>query len=286
MRVWDGDFPDPFVLRAGGDLWAFATQTGDLDVQVMRSPDLRSWTHHGEALRSLPAWARRGRTWSPAVLERAYGFVLYYAVRMAAGDRQAISAAVADRPQGPYVDTSTGPLVFQATHAGSIDPDPFVDSDGRAYLAWKSEDNALGGRSSLYVRELSADGLGFAGRPVRVLRHALAWERPLVEAPCLVRVGDQVHLLYSGGRWDSPSYGVGHAVGPGPTGPFRVSDDVGPWLSGPDGPGGQSVVTGPDGRLQMVWHAWRDGLVGNHRGGVRALHVAPLDLGGPVPRLG
>jgi beta-xylosidase len=284
--VWAGDFPDPSVLRTGSSYLAFATETAGIDVQVMASPDLRSWTHRGNALAGLPAWARSGHTWSPVVLERPNGYVLYYVARVRGEERQAISVAVADRPEGPYVDRSSAPLVYQRSRAGSIDPDPFVDTDGRAYLIWKSEDNAFGRRTALWVRELAADGLGFAGRPVRVRRRPAAWEESLVEAPCLVRVGAQVHLLYSVGRWESAGYGVGHAVGTGPTGPFRVSSEAGPWLSGRHGPGGQSVVTDRAGHLHLAYHGWLDGVVGYAAGGVRALHVDPLDLSAGVPRLG
>ncbi len=284
--VWAADFPDPYVLRVGSSYFAFATQTRDLDVQVMSSPDLHTWTHLGNALSALPAWAQPGHTWSPAVLARPDGYVLYYATRFAREGRQAISVAVSDRPEGPYLDRSFAPLVYQRSLGGSIDPDPFVDADGRAYLVWKSEDNAIGGRSSLWIRELRPDGLGFDGRPVRILRHALVWERPLVEAPCLVRVGDVVHLLYSAGWWESPGYGVGHAAAVGPTGPFDVTTTTGPWLSGEHGPGGQSVVEDVSGGLRLAYHGWLDGVVGYARGGVRALHLDPLDLVTGVPRLG
>lgn len=284
--VWSGDFPDPYVLRVGTSFLAFGTETAGIDVQVMASPDLRSWTHLGNALAALPTWARPGHTWSPAVLPRDHGYVLYYVARLRGEERQAISCAVAERPEGPYVDRSSTPLVYQRSRGGSIDPDPFVDTDGRAYLVWKSEDNAFGRRTSLWVRELTVDGLGFSGRAVRLRRPAASWEDPLVEAPCLVRAGSRLHLLYSVGRWESRGYGVGHAVGTSPTGPFRVSSQAGPWLSGSHGPGGQSVVTDASGGLHLAYHGWRDGIVGYAAGGVRALHVDPLDLTGGVPRLG
>lgn len=283
--VWRGDFPDPFLLRAEGRWWAYGTQTGSLHGQVMTSPDLVRWTHLGSPLAALPAWAAPGWTWSPAVLARPDGYRLYYATRVRSSGRQALSVAVADRPEGPYVDRSARPLVAQRLRGGAIDPDPFVDVDGTAWLLWKSDDNAVGRRSVLWARALRPDGLGFTGRPVPLLRHDLAWERPLVEAPCLVRRGGSYALLYSAGPWESPRYAVGHAVGPSPTGPFTVTTVDGPWLSGPDGPGGQSVAEDDDGGLHLAWHAWLDGRVGYRAGGVRALHVARLDLSGRVPRL-
>ena len=284
--VWRQDFPDPFVLRAEGRYYAYATQTAALDVQVMSSPDLRSWTHLGNALAALPGWAEPGRTWSPAVLARPQGYVLYYATRLRATGRQALSVAVGEHAEGPFVDRSAAPLVYQQARGGSIDPDPFGDVDGTAYLLWKSEDNALGGRAVLWVRRLRPDGLGFAGRPVKVLGQRLPWEEPLVAAPSLVRCGDRYHLLYSGGWWESSSYGVGHASGRCPTGPFTVTSTAGPWLHGPHGPGGQSVVQDAGGQLHLAYHAWLDGRVGYAYGGVRALHIDPLDLSSAVPRLG
>jgi arabinan endo-1,5-alpha-L-arabinosidase len=69
--VYDGDFPDPFVLAATGSRYvAYGTQTGDINVQVMESSDLRRWEHRGDALPELPAWAEPGRTWAPAASYR------------------------------------------------------------------------------------------------------------------------------------------------------------------------------------------------------------------------
>lgn len=276
--VWPGDFPDPHLLRAGDRWYAYATQTRDLDVQVMSSADLRTWTHHGNALFALPGWAQPGHTWSPAVLARADGtYVMHYATRLRGAGRQAISVAVATDPTGPFVDVSRTPLLFQAGRGGSIDPDHLIDRDGTAYLVFKSEDNALGRRSALWICRLSDDGQTLAGRTVRLLRHQFVWERPLIEAPSLTRVGEHYHLLYSAGRWEGPGYGVGHAVASRPTGPYVVTTQNGPWLAGSDGPGGQSVVAGPGERLLLARHGWH-GPVGYARGGVRALHLDPLDL--------
>ncbi len=282
--VHAGDAPDPFVLRVGGTFWCWATQHGAVNVQLLSSPDLRTWTAQGDALPSLPAWAASGRTWSPAVLPRGKAFVLYVAVRQKGPRHQAIAVLTADHPAGPYVDALGTPLIYQSPRGGSIDPEPFVDVDGQAWLSWKSDDNAIGRRSCLWVRRLRADGLGFRGRAHKILRHEQLWERPLVEAPSLTWVRGRYHLLYSGGAWESPGYGVGHAVADRITGPYAVSTLDAPWLSGPDGPGGQSVVTGLDGRLYLARHAWL-GPVGYAHGGIRALHVDPLDLSGPSPRL-
>src|SRR5687767_9176052 len=53
----DGDFADPFVLRGADGYYAFATGAERLHLQVAHSRDLTTWTHLGEALPELPAWA-------------------------------------------------------------------------------------------------------------------------------------------------------------------------------------------------------------------------------------
>lgn len=278
-----GDFADPFVLRVGNRYYAYATQVGDINVQVMTSPDLERWEHLGDALPSLPAWAAPGRTWAPVVLARDHGHVLYYTVREPSSDRQAISAAVSERPQGPFVDRRSGPLVFQLDRGGSIDPSPFVDADGTPYLLWKSDDNALQRPSSLWGQRLSDDGLSLLGEPTELLRHDRSWERPLVEAPSMVRHEGTYYLFYSGNWWESNHYAVGYATAPAPLGPFRKATRRGAWLvAGTDGvgPGGQEFFTDTEGALRMAYHAWTPGTVGYGRGGARSLRIARVTFAG------
>ncbi|MDQ1569076.1 MAG: hypothetical protein QOF96_3956 [Actinomycetota bacterium] len=287
--VFDGDFPDPFVLLSGDRYFAYGTQTGDLNVQVMESADLERWEQGGEALPELPAWAERGRTWSPAVLRRGNGLVLYYALRHRRAGRQAISVATAADATGPFVDRSPGPLIFQEGRGGSIDPSPFVDSDGRAYLLWKSDDNAIGEAPSLWGAPLQPDGLALAGPPVELLGVDSAWEDPLVEAPSLARVGNDCVLFYSGGWWESGGYAIGYATGPGPLGPFRKETQDGPWLAseaGMAGPGGAEAFVAADGGWRVAFHAWTPPHVGYDAGGKRSLWIEPLTFHEGHPVLG
>jgi Glycosyl hydrolases family 43 len=298
--VYRGDFPDPFVLVAGeprgpggvprNRYFAYGTQTGDINVQVMESADLARWEHRGDALPELPSWAGRGRTWSPAALLRGNGVVLYYAVRHEAAGRQCISVATAADPAAPFVDRSQGPLIFQADRGGSIDPSPFVDADGRAYLVWKSDDNAIGEAPSLWGAPLQADGLGLAGPPVELLRHDADWEQPLIEAPSLIRTGDGPGgyvLFYSGGWWESDSYAVGYATGSGPLGPFHKETVDESWLAsapGMAGPGGAEAFTAADAEWRIAFHAWTPPRIGYAAGGKRCLWIERLafDNGRPV----
>jgi beta-xylosidase len=287
--VHDGDFPDPFVLVAGDRFVAYATQTGDLNLQVMESSDLAGWEHRGEALPELPRWAVPGRTWAPGVAALGGRYVLYYTVHFAEAGRQAISVATAAEPTGPFVDRSAQPLLFQADRGGSIDPSPFVDADGTAYLLWKSDDNAIGQAASLWGAPLEADGLALAGEPVDLLCHDCAWEKPLVEAPALARpAGGSYVLFYSGGWWEGDGYAIGYATGDRPLGPFRKETAGEPWVaSGPGmaGPGGAEVFQDPAGDWHLAFHAWTPPKVGYENGGVRSLWIERLSFEAGGPRL-
>lgn len=285
--VYRGDFPDPCVVPVGGTYYAYGTQAGGRNAPVLRSHDLRTWELVGDALPSLPTWARPGRTWSPAVLARGDAYVLYPVVWDRRSNRQGIGLATAPTPAGPFVDRAGGPFILQERRGGSIDPSPFVDDDGRAYLLWKSDDNALHKPPSLWGQRLTDDGLGLVGEPTQLLRQDRAWEEPLVEAPALVRHGDTYLLFYSANWWESDRYCIGYATAAGPLGPFRKVTKQGPWMgSGPEalGPGGQEFFTDAAGALRMAFHAWTPDAVGYANGGRRALGLARVDFvdGAPV----
>lgn len=274
------DTPDPAVLFAAGAYWAFATQSGTTQVQVLRSTDLRRWEQQGDALAHLPAWAAWGWVWAPAALERPSGFVLYYTTRHAATGLQCISLAAAPLPQGPYLDTSTEPLVCQMDRGGSIDPQPFVDEDGSVWLLWKSEGTIDGEPTRLWVQRLSDDGLRLVGTPTVLLTTAEAWEQPIIEGPAMVKLDGRYHLLFAGNRWETSDYSVGHAVCDTVGGPCRRVSRA-PVLSSAGeerGPGSPAPFRTAAGQLVLGYHAWGDSV--GYPSGARRLHLAGLSFDG------
>lgn len=287
--VHPADFPDPFVLRANGAWWAFSTQIGLASVPMMRSTDLLRWevAGDGDALAGVPAWADWGHSWAPSVLARPSTFVLYYTTRHRATGLQCISRAVALLPQGPYDDDSTGPLVCQTRRGGSIDPSPFVDADGTPWLLWKSEGTLLGEPTRIWVQALSDDGLRRVGNPVQLLERAMPWEEPIIEGPSMALIGGRHHLFYSGNRWETARYAVGHALCETVTGPCRRTSS-GPVLHsrpGEAGPGGQEVLHVDGHGPLLVHHAWDPAAVG-YPHGARRLHLSELHADGDVVRAG
>jgi hypothetical protein len=277
------DAPDPFLLDDGNRWVLYSTQVGLANVPVATTPDLATWSAPTDALPELPAWAEWGRTWAPGVLRRPGDFVLYFAARSRATGGQCIGAATSTSATGPFISTSLEPLVCQPELGGSIDPHPFVDTDGAAYLLWKADGNAIGRPSTLFSQRLRSDGLALEGGPAPLLHNDAAWEAPLVENPALVSVGGRYVLLYSGGWWESAGYATGYATCDSPLGPCAKVTTERPLHAnggGVAGPGGACVITGPAGDLWLAHHGWTQGAVGYGSGGARSLHFTALQWDG------
>ena len=281
--VFPFDFADPFVVRVGDGYYGYATNATAGHVQAIRSADLERWEWLGDALPDLPAWAEPGRTWAPSVLPVGDRFVAYYTARERASGLQCVSRAVADDPAGPFVDDSGGPFVCQRDEGGSIDPSPFVDGDGSAWLLWKSEGTGGDRPATIWSQRLSADGLAVEGEPAALVERDQPWEGVTVEGPSMAAHGDDHYLFFSAGAWNSAGYSVGWARCDGPQGPCTKAP--GPLLATEGtvaGPGGQEVFTDADGRLWMAYHAWTAPDVGYPNR--RMLHLSRLafEAGEPV----
>ncbi len=279
------DFPDPFVLPVGSLYYAFATNSAAGNIQIIQSVDLTHWTTVGDALPHLAPWAKPGATWAPSVLQRGSTFVLYYSAIYGPSNEQCISAAVATDPQGPYVDDSQWPIVCQLAAGGSIDPTPFVDSDGTPYLVWKSQ-GANGQPATLWSQQLQPDGTTLVGTaPAPLLVPTRTWQHGYVEGPAMIESGGKYLLFYSGSDWKTASYGVGYATCSGPLGPC-TDQSAQPLLasqSGFSGPGGPSLFTDSQGNLWLAFAAWLPGEVGFPHS--RPLFLRRITVTGGVPRV-
>jgi beta-xylosidase len=283
----DGDFADPFILPGGDAYHAFATGAGRYHLQIARSRDLAAWTHLGEALPELPAWAAKaeGLTWAPSALMRNGWYILYYTTRDALSGFQCISRAQARRPEGPYVDDSTQPLVCQvsgdASFCGSIDPSPFLDADGKPYLLWKSDENSGACRTAprIWAQGLTDDGLSLTGSPKVLLAMDQNWEGLIIEAPSMVVHGGRHFLFYSANRYESGDYAIGYATCASPSEPCTKATIEAPFAKSEAstlGPGGQELFNDESGAIWMAYHAWTAPMTNYAGGGARTLRLTRM----------
>jgi hypothetical protein len=278
--VYPFDFPDPDVIDAGGTYFAYATNAAGGNIQIIESTDLAHWTTVGDALPKLASWASPGSTWAPGVVHRGGRFLLYYTALdpSAPSPRQCISVAVASRPQGPFTDSTSAPLVCQSSLGGSIDPAPYTGPTGKPYLVWKSNGGS-GQPATIWAEALASSGTALARRstPVALLQPSQPWEGSVVEGPFMWSApGGGYDLFYSANNWNSASYAIGVAVCSGPLGACAKPLPGPLYASQPtlEGPGGPSVFADSAGNAWLAFHAWLPGAVGYPN--ARLLFMRPL----------
>ncbi|MFP5335251.1 MAG: glycoside hydrolase family 43 protein [Actinomycetes bacterium] len=288
--VISSDFADPDVVEGPDGWYAYATGVpGHSAIQVARSADLVTWSEPEDALPQRPDWQplQDGLTWAPDVVPVDDGWRMYYVARHQGSGLQCLSTARADDPGGPFVDDSEGPFLCQEDLGGSIDPEVFRDEDGRTYLFWKNDGNAVGADTRIWVCELGDDGVSLVGTPLDTgLVQTHPWQGALVEAPAVVAVEDGYVMFYSANDYGSEHYAMGYATASSVTGPWTDRSPQ-PWVAsaGPAaGPGGQTVVR-VGGQTWLAYHAWDAGAVG-YPAGRRAMWLDRIDWrdGEPVLR--
>jgi len=278
-----GDFPDPFLLEDNGVTYAFATNSGNRNVQVARSTDRISWQARPDAMPQKPGWAKQnfGFVWAPEVLKLGNRYLMYFAARDAASDKQCVGVAEAQSPEGPYVDSRNAPLVCQVAEGGSIDASPLRVGD-QLYLYYKNDGNCCNLPTSLYGQRLSADGLQLQGEPVKLLTNQPnSWEGTVIEAPTMWVRNGLHYLFYSAGHYGDATYAMGYATCAGPLGPcerapgnpiLKSRADTSPPLVGP---GHQGLLQVGD-QTWIAYHAWEITAQGT-RGTRRFMYLDRLD---------
>jgi hypothetical protein len=199
--------------------------------------------------------------WAPGVAQIGGRFVAFYSARERLDrDRFCIAVATSSSAIGPFEDHTSAPFWCDTDPNGSIDPQPFVDTDGTPYLIWKSEGVPGSTPTRLWSRQLDAAGTGWAAgsAPSELLRTSQAWEGSVIENPSMVRWQDRLYLFYSGNEHRSASYATGYAECATPLGGCAKSATNPILASFGDrlGPGGPAAFVDLQGRLQLAYHWW------------------------------
>ncbi len=251
------DCPDPGVTKTN-DGYVLACTGGNF--RLYSSPDLIQWSPRGEVLKAAPSWAV-DRFWAPEIHQLGSDrWVAYYSAGQANG-ALAIGAAIADKPLGPFSDIGR-PLVDDP-NPGVIDAHFFQASDGRRFLLWKVDGNAIGQPTPIRIQQVEADGITLIGSAQTILTNDRSWEDHVVEGPWIIERNGFFYLFYSGNAYNLAAYAVGVARSTSPLGPYMKAD--GPIVTTNSqwaGPGHGSVVLGPNDEWVFVYHAW----VGDHVG--------------------
>ncbi|HEU0134751.1 MAG TPA: glycoside hydrolase family 43 protein [Allosphingosinicella sp.] len=304
VPVFRDNFPDPHIVEHQGEFIAYATNAG-INLPMLTSRDLVRWTpvtgadgKRRDGMPQLAPWVKEGFTWAPEVMKVGGKWLLYYTAAHAKRNVQCLGVASADNPKGPFRDGSEEPLVCQFDLGGTIDANPFRDSDGKLYLYYKSDGNRVGKKTVIWGQRLSDDGLSATGTPVALVEDDKKWEWKLVEAPTMVRSPAGHRLFYSAAYygWDPKErlsrYATGYATCAGPLGPctdapenpilHSFNDKEAGCLSGP----GHTAIFEAAGRQFIAFHAWEATRTCRKGADKRYLYVAPLFWKDGKPQIG
>jgi beta-xylosidase len=153
--VLHADYSDPDAIRVGNYYYLVASSFENIPgLPILRSSDLVNWKIIGNALtvqtpKEVFDTPQHGKgVWAPAIRYHKGEFLIYYP-----DPDYGIYVIRAKNPTGPW---STPVLV--EVGKGLIDPCPFWDEDGKAYLIHGYAGSRASIKSILVLKSLNTDG--------------------------------------------------------------------------------------------------------------------------------
>lgn len=176
------DYSDPDAIRVGDDYFMTASSFCNAPgLPILHSKDLVHWRLANYALPAVPGGRYANPehgcgVWAPSIRFHDGLFYIYFPM-----PDEGIFVVTARDPLGQW----SQPHLVRAG-AGWIDPCPFWDDDGRAYLVAGVAKSRIGYKSVLLMAELSADGMSLLGSERRVF-DGNACAQPTIEGPKLYK---------------------------------------------------------------------------------------------------
>ncbi|UQA78007.1 glycoside hydrolase 43 family protein [Sphingobacterium siyangense] len=192
--IINADYSDPDAIRVGEDYYMIASSFNHSPgLPILHSKDMINWTIIGHALqRQLPEEVfnkvqHGGGVWAPSIRYHDGEFYIYYP-----DPDFGIYQIKTKNIRGPW---SAPTLVFQGK--GLIDPCPFWDEDGQAYLAYAYAGSRAGLKSVLAIAKMSTDGTSVLDRGTIVYDgHELD---PTIEGPKVYKRNGYYYLFAPAG---------------------------------------------------------------------------------------
>ena len=154
-----GDYSDPDVIRCGSDYYLISSSfTNTPGIPVLHSKDLVNWQVINYAVDNLPdesyRFVRHGcGIWAPSIRFHEGLYFIYFPMP----------------DEGIYVCTSSDPgkkwskPICILSGKGYIDPCPFWDEDGKAYLICALAGSRAGRKSVLLLAPMAGGGMSLTG---------------------------------------------------------------------------------------------------------------------------
>lgn len=263
--ILDGFTADPSVRNFNGTYYIYPTSDKPnwqtTDFSVWSSKDLKRWKKHPIALDVTKdlKWANI-EAWAPDCIERNGKYYFYFCAQGQVG------VAVGKKPTGPFVDAIGRPLVAKGqAKTYPIDPYPFIDDDGQAYLFL--------GNGTPTVYKLKPDMITLDGPPQYIPI------KDFREGICVFKRNGKYYFMWSEDDARSDDYHVSYGTSDSPLGPVNIlSNHIVLRQNGiVKGTGHHSVVNVPGtDKWYIVYH--RHAIPGGG-GYKRETCIAPMEFG-------
>ncbi len=153
--VLDADYSDPDAIRVGDTFYMIASSfNASPGLPILQSKDLVNWSLAGHALLRQPPFDHFSKVqhgngvWAPAIRFHKNEFYIYYP-DPDFGIYMIKTASI----NGPW----SAPVLVEGGK-GLIDPCPFWDDDGKAYLAHAYAGSRAGIKSIIVLKRMNAEG--------------------------------------------------------------------------------------------------------------------------------
>ncbi|KAI1425341.1 putative glycosyl hydrolase [Xylaria sp. FL1777] len=219
----EGWYADPGSAVYDGVFWVYATASytpeGQTYIDAFSSPDLVKWTKHPNVLTIANlAWATKALR-APTPITRNGKYYIYFSANDIQEDDievvGGIGVAVADKPEGPYVDAIGKPLIRRYHNdAQPNDPDVFIDDvDGKAYIYY-------GGHSHANVAMLNKDMISIGTFDDGTMFKGIT-PKNYTEGSKIVKRNGVYYFMWSEGSRARTDCCISYAMADNPLGPFE-----------------------------------------------------------------
>ncbi|MFJ8822364.1 arabinan endo-1,5-alpha-L-arabinosidase [Streptomyces sp. NPDC102467] len=270
---------DPTMIRtSAGQYLLYATGGG---LGFRSSTDRTAFKAGSDAFTSKPSWwsSYASEAWAPDISYHGGKYLMYYAVSTFGSNRSAIGVAGSSTGlPGSWTDYGVVYTSTTSSDYNAIDPNLFVDSDGKWWLSFGSWWTGI-----KMIRIDPSTGKQYAGDTARRSLASRPTGTKAVEAPYIVKHGSYYYLFASydvccSGTSSTYKVKVGRASSV--TGPYYDKSGVALTNNGGTpvleshgsviGPGGQSIMNDSDGDL-IVYHYYDGNDNGTPKLGVNLL---------------
>lgn len=266
---WSDDSSDYKLMCTGGNL-GLASVKSPLSSSSVFSTE-------GSCLGGAPAqWASESNRWAPENYQSGnLNYAFFSDSQNGGAHRIGWAASDSGVVKGAYDTYSNSYMQLGGAAGGDIDQHIFADDNGKTYMVWKTDDNAVGSLTTrIFMQEIvfGNNSVSQVGAPTTVMDSTGLWWADswvdggsLIEGPEIVKHNGWYYLFFASGKYCQDSYAEGVARSTNIWGPYDklevpvlstgiVGNAAGGKLVGP---GHASIVADHENKdtFWLVYHA-------------------------------